>query len=93
MPAYCSPDNPNIIVIPPKKKTQAEIKEKLQQELELSNLHSELMGLYKEIPNYKTRLEELERIQALIANEANMLREELNRAKARKCELEELFKG
>ena len=93
MTAYRSPDNPDILVVPPRKKSQREINEALQRELELSNLHGELMTLYQEIPMIMIRLKEAERIQALLAKEADELRDELEKAEVRKNELEELFKG
>ena len=93
MAAYQSPDNPNIIIIPPKKKTQAELNEAVERELRISELHSELMGLYQSIPHLETRIDELNRILLLIEQERNSLQDERDRAEERLKELETLFKG
>lgn len=62
MAAYQSPYNPNIIVIPSRKRSQKEIGESVRREMELSHLRGELMTLYQEIPKYEIRLDELQRI-------------------------------
>ena len=89
---YRNPDNPNIIVVPARKRTQAEIEENLQHEREISHLRGELMGLYQEIPQYEIRLNELQRIQTLIAQEAAQLQDELEKAEIRKDELEKILR-
>lgn len=93
MTEYRSPDNPDVFVIPPRKRSQKEIDDAAQRELESSHLRGELASLYQEIPKYETRLDELQRIQTLITMEAERLKDELKTAEARKSELETLFKG
>ena len=93
MAAYQSPENPKVTVFPPKKKTQAEINEAIERELRTSELHGELMELYKMIPHLDSRLDELNRILLLIEQERNSLRDERDRAEERKQGLEILFKG
>jgi hypothetical protein len=93
MSTYRSPENPNIFIIPPRKRSQKEINDSVQRELEESMLREELLTLYQEISKYHIRLEEVQRIQTLLELEANELRGELETAEARKCELERIFKG
>ena len=93
MAAYRSPENPNITIIPPKKKTQAELNEAIQRELKKSELHGELMELYQLIPQLESRIDAVNRILLLIEQERNTLQDEHDRAEKRKQELEKLFKG
>ena len=92
MAEHKSPDNHNIIVIEPRKLSQEEIHEAVQKEMGISRLKGELMGLYQEIPKYETRLEEVQKIHSLLDEEADRLCRELEKAEARKAELEDLLK-
>ena len=51
------------------------------------------MTLYQEIPKHEIRLDELQRIQTLLTMETDRLKDELEKAEARKNELENIFKG
>ena len=93
MAAYRCPENPDIIIIPPKKNTQAELNEAIQRELKKSELQGELMKLYQLIPQLESRIDAVNRILLLIEQERDTVQDEYDKAEERKQELEKLLEG
>ena len=88
-----SPGNPNVIVIPARPKTSQEIAEAARREMEETQLRRELIGMCQEIVDCEARMKELEQIRSLLEAEAERLQGELDRASARKKEIEALLGG
>ena len=89
MNAYRSPDNPNVIVIPASGKDAIE---RQKREWAIQEVRSEPTDLYKAYPDLVTRLDEVERIQSFLTQEAEALRKAIEENKARQAELEALLR-